>query len=66
MSRHAPSTPPETSLFAYISRALDACNKIAASAHGMGSGVSAVDAMVIGYLGVDRRADRFFSYLPIL
>jgi hypothetical protein len=31
----------------------------------MGSGGSAVDAMVIGRLGVDRRAERFFSYLAI-
>jgi hypothetical protein len=31
----------------------------------MGSGVSSVDAMVIGCLGVDRRAERFFSYLAI-
>ena len=42
--------------------ACDAGNKIEASAHGMGSGGSAVDAMVIGRLGVDRRAERFFSY----
>jgi hypothetical protein len=40
----------------------DSGNKIAASAHGMGSGGSVVDAMVIGCLGVDRRAERFFSY----
>jgi hypothetical protein len=32
----------------------------------MGSGGSAVDAMVIGCLDVDRRAERFFSYLAIL
>jgi hypothetical protein len=32
----------------------------------MGSGGSAVDAMVIGCLGVERRAERFFSYLAIL
>ena len=31
----------------------------------MGSGGSAVDAMVIGCLGVERRAERFFSYLAI-
>jgi len=43
----------------------DVGNKIAASAHGMGSGGSAVDAMVIGCLGVDRRAERSFSYLAI-
>ena len=35
-------------------------NKIAASAHGMGSGCLAVDVMVIGCLGVDRRVERFF------
>ena len=29
----------------------------------MGSGVSAVDAMVIGCLGVERRAERLLSYL---
>ena len=46
--------------------ARDSGNKIAASAHGMGSGGSAVDAMVIGCLGVERRAERFFSYLAIL
>ena len=40
-------------------------NKIAASAHGMGSGGLAVDAMAIGCLGVDRRVERFFSYLAI-
>ena len=45
---------------------LDSGNEIAASAHGMGSGGSAVDAMVIGCLGVERRAERFFSYLTIL
>jgi hypothetical protein len=32
----------------------------------MGSGGSAVDAMVIGCLGVERRAERFLSYLAIL
>jgi hypothetical protein len=31
----------------------------------MGSGGSAVDVMVIGCLGVERRAERFFSYLAI-
>jgi hypothetical protein len=31
----------------------------------MGSGGSAVDAMVIGCLGVERRAERFLSYLAI-
>ena len=45
--------------------ALDSGNKIAASAHGMGSGGLAVDAMAIGCLGVDRRVERFFSYLAI-
>jgi len=35
-------------------------NKIAASAHGMGSGGLAVDAMAIGCLGVERRGERFF------
>jgi len=46
---------------ASLHTAADAGNKIAASAHGMGSGGSAVDAMVIGCLGVERRAERFFS-----
>ena len=43
-------------------RAHDSGNKIAASAHGMGSGGLAVDAMAIGCLGVERREERFFSY----
>jgi hypothetical protein len=38
----------------------DSGNKIATSAHGMGSGGLAVDAMAIGCLGVDRRCKRFF------
>ena len=45
--------------------ALDSGNKIAVSAHGMGSGGLAVDAMAIGCLGVDRRVELFFSYLAI-
>ena len=45
--------------------ARDSGNKIAASAHGMGSGGLAVDAMAIGCLGVERRVERFFSYLAI-
>ena len=45
--------------------ALDSGNKIAVSAHGMGSGGLAVDAMAIGCLGVERRVERFFSYLAI-
>ena len=45
--------------------ACDSGNKIAASAHGMGSGGLAVDAMAIGCLGVERRVERFFSYLAI-
>jgi hypothetical protein len=44
--------------------ARDFGKKIAASAHGMGSGGSAVDAMVIGCLGVERRAERFFRTEP--
>ena len=47
-------------------RARDSGNKITASAHGMGAGGLAVDAMAIGCLGVDRRAELFFSYLAIL
>jgi hypothetical protein len=43
--------------------ARDSGNKIAASAHGMGSGGLAVDAMVIGCLGVDHRGERFFVLL---
>jgi len=31
----------------------------------MGSGGSAVDAMVIGCLGVESRAERFLSYLAM-
>jgi hypothetical protein len=46
--------------------ARDSGNKIAASAHGMGSGGSAVEAMAIGCLGVDRRVELFFPYLAIL
>ena len=48
--------------------ALDSGNKIAVSAHGMGSGGLAVsvDAMAIECLGVERRVERFFSYLAIL
>ena len=45
--------------------ALDSGNKIAVSAHGMGSGGLAVDAMAIGCLGLERRVERFFSYLAI-
>ena len=45
---------------------MDSGNKIAVSAHGMGSGGLAVDAMAIGCLGVERRVERFFSYLAIL
>ncbi len=41
-------------------------NKIAASAHGMGSGGLAVDAMAIRCLGVERCVELFFSYLAIL
>jgi len=40
-------------------RARDSGNKTAASAHGMGSGGLAVDAMTIGCLGVERY-ERFF------
>ncbi len=40
--------------------ARDSGHKIAASAHGMGSGCLAVDAMVIGCLGVDHRVELFF------
>ena len=43
----------------------DSGNKIAASVHGMGSGVLAVDTMVIGCLGVERLVEWFFSYLAI-
>jgi hypothetical protein len=40
--------------------ARDSGNKLAASAHVMGSGGLAVDAMAIGCLGMDRRGERFF------
>ena len=53
---------PETRFSAYVrrARARDSGNKIADSAHGMGSGDLAVDVMVIGCLGVDRRGERIF------
>ena len=35
-------------------------SKAATSAHGMGSGGLAVDAMVVGCLGAARRVERFF------
>jgi len=38
----------------------DSGNKIAVSAHGMGSGGLAVDAMAIGCLGMECRVERFF------
>ena len=41
-------------------RARDSRNKITVSAHVMGSGGLAVDAMAIGCLGVERRGERFF------
>jgi len=40
--------------------ARDSGNKTAASAHGMGLGGLAVDAMAIGCLGVERCGGRFF------
>ena len=42
-------------------RARDSRNKIAVSAHVMGSGGLAVDAMTVGCLGVERRVERFFA-----
>jgi hypothetical protein len=60
-TQHAPGNKP---LCILQPRACDAGNKIAASAHVMGSGGSAV-AMVIGRLGVDRHVECFFSYLAI-
>ena len=62
---HAPSRSPETRFSTYGRRSRNSGNKISASAHGMGSGGLAVDAMAIGCLGVDRRVERFFSYLTI-
>ncbi len=41
--------------------ARDPGNKAAASAHGMGSGGLAVDAMAVGSLGVERRVERLFA-----
>ena len=38
----------------------DSCNKTMVSAHGMGSGGLAVDAMEIGCLGVEHCGERFF------
>ena len=74
-SQYAPTKSLETSLFACgsrdrttlatRSRPVHVDNKrehTHTHAHGMGSGGSAVDAMVIGCLGVERRAERFFSY----
>ena len=43
----------------------DPGNKAADSAHVMGSGGLAVDAMAIGCLGVERRVELFFSYLAL-
>ena len=57
--------PGNTGFRVWQTGARDSGNKIAASAHGMGSGGLAVDAMSIGCLGVDRRVERFFSYLAI-
>ncbi len=57
---YAPSRSPETRFSAYVSRARNSGNKIAASAHGMGSGGLAVDTMAIGCLGVDHRLKLFF------
>ncbi len=42
--------------------ACDSGNKIAASAHGMGSGGLAVDAMAIGCLGVERFREPFLKW----
>jgi len=50
----------ETRFSAHGSRARDPGNKAAASAHGMGSGGLAVDAVAIGCLGAERRGERFF------
>jgi len=61
-NQHAPGNKP---LYIRQPRARDTCKKIAASAHVMGSGGSAIDTMVIGCLGVECRAERFFSYLAI-
>ena len=61
-NQHAPGNKP---LYIRQPRARDTCKKIAASAHVMGSGGSAIDTMVIGCLGVERRVERFFSYLAI-
>jgi len=56
----SPTVPGNKPFCMWQPYARDSGNKIADSAHGMGSGGSAVDAMVIGCLGVDRRAERFF------
>jgi hypothetical protein len=60
-SSYAPSMSLETRFSAlWLTCARDSGNKIAASAHGMGSGCLAVDAMVIGCLGVERHVERVF------
>ena len=68
LSSWLPATEgPRKQGFPHMSgRCADSGNKIAASAHGMGSGGLAVDAMAIGCLGVERRVERFFPYLAIL
>ena len=50
---HAPSIPGNKVFCLWQACVRDSGNKIAASAHGMGSGGLAVDAMAIGCLGVD-------------
>jgi hypothetical protein len=63
-SRHAPVGPrKQKQSFLHMAAVRDSGNKIAASAHGMGSGGLAVDAMVIECLGAPCGA--FFSYLAI-
>ena len=64
--RHGPSTharsacPGNTVFCIWQPCARDSGNKIAASAHDMGSGGLAFEAMAIGCLGVERRGERFF------
>ena len=60
-----PVCPQKQGFLHMAACARDSGDKITASAHDMGSGYLAVDAMVIGCLGVERRAERFLSYLAI-
>ena len=55
---------PRTCTLLYACRAAVRWNKAAASAHGMGSGGLSVGSVAIGYLGADRRGERFVRTYP--